>query len=219
MKFIIGNEITLTGASANLMRNLETHFTVENPAYLEAEKMNRSTYGIKQHLSFFEYDQGSIILPRGAARFIYDAACQHGSVEIIDKRLVLPMINLEFRGSLRAYQQQAVAGMLSKDFGVLEAGTGSGKTIMALAIIAARQQPALILVHTKELLYQWRSQIQQFLGVEAGLVGDGRFEVRAVTVAIVNTAKNRLDSLTERFGHVVVDEYATGCRPRCSAKW
>lgn len=219
MKLIINSKITLTDPPVDLVQNLATHFTVENPAYREAERMGRNTYGIDQWLCFFEQPMdGTITLPRGVARFVHDTAGQHGSVEIIDNRLTLAVIDLEFRGSLRAYQEQAVTGMLHKDFGVLEAGTGSGKTVMALAIIAARQQPTLILVHTKELLHQWRDRIQQFLGTEAGLVGDGRFDVKPVTVAIVNSAKKALHSLVDRFGHLIVAN-AIECRPACSAKW
>jgi len=101
---------------------------------------------------------------------------------------------------------QAVDGILGREFGVLEAGTGSGKTVMALAIIASRQQPTLVLVHTKELLYQWRDRIKTFLGIEAGLIGDGHLDIRPVSVGIVNTVRKQLDSLVERFGQVVVDE-------------
>ncbi len=49
---------------------------------------------------------------------------------------------------------------------------------MALAIIAARQQATLIMVHTKELLYQWQAQIKSFLGVEVGLIGAGKLEIK-----------------------------------------
>jgi superfamily II DNA or RNA helicase len=89
---------------------------------------------------------------------------------------------------------------------VLEAGTGSGKTVMALDIIARRRQPTLILVHSKELMHQWQDRIRQFLGIEAGLAGDGILDIQPVTVAIVNTAKKYLETLSVAFGQIVVDE-------------
>jgi superfamily II DNA or RNA helicase len=111
-----------------------------------------------------------------------------------------------FKADLRPYQQEAVARILEHDFGVLEAGTGSGKTIIALAVIAQRRQPTLVLVHTKELLYQWAERARNFLGVEAGLIGDGHFEINPFTVAIVNSARRRLDELSPLFGQICVDE-------------
>jgi len=85
--------------------------------------------------------------------------------EIHDERLLLSEEKFVFKGVLRPYQQEALIAAERRSFGVLEAGTGSGKTVMALAVIAARSQPTLIVVHTKELLYQWRARIQNFLGV------------------------------------------------------
>ena len=206
MRFEISNEIRLTDCPPGLYRELADLFTMENPKALEAEKMGRWFPPDEQHLYFWRLENDALVLPRGAARTIMAMAEQYGRVEIDDRRLLLPTCGYSFRGQLRPYQVQAAQGILGREFGVLEAGTGSGKTVMALAIIAHRQQPALVLVHTKELLYQWRDRIKQFLGIEAGLIGDGRMDVRPVTVGIVNTVRNQLDSLVERFGHVIVDE-------------
>jgi superfamily II DNA or RNA helicase len=64
----------------------------------------------------------------------------------------------------------------------------------------------LIIVHSKELMHQWRARIEQFLGLQAGMAGDGLFDIQPVTVAIVNTAKKYLDTLPAQFGQIVVDE-------------
>ncbi|HIJ90342.1 MAG: DEAD/DEAH box helicase, partial [Desulfobulbaceae bacterium] len=82
----------------------------------------------------------------------------------------------------------------------------SGKTVIALAVIAKRRQPTLVLVHTKELLYQWAERARTFLGVEAGLIGDGNFSLAPITIAIVNSARNRLSELPAHFGQLCVDE-------------
>ena len=127
-------------------------------------------------------------------------------VEVIDHRRSLEPIELSFLGALRPYQQNAVRDVLSRHFGVLSAATGCGKTIMALAVVAARQQPTLVLVHTKELLHQWRDRIKAFLGIDAGVIGGGKFDVQPVTVGIINTVRKHLDTLPEHFGHLIVDE-------------
>jgi hypothetical protein len=107
MEFIIANKVTLTGAPYRLVDELVEHFTYTNPAYLAAVKMDRSTYGIDEEMCFVELTtDGAIILPRGAARAFYDAACRHGAVEIVDNRLTLPEISTGFHGTLRPYQKQ-----------------------------------------------------------------------------------------------------------------
>ncbi len=126
--------------------------------------------------------------------------------EIVDNRRLLDEVDYRFTGNLRDYQQRALEAMAARSFGVLEAGTGSGKTVMAIALMARRRQPALVVVHTKELLYQWRDRVTEFLGIEAGLIGDGHCEVKNLTIAIVNSARKMVDELVPHFGHLIVDE-------------
>ncbi len=100
--------------------------------------------------------------------------------------------------------------MFLKDFGTLSAPTGSGKTIMALYIIAQRKQPALIVVHTKELLNQWCDRIETFLGIpkaEIGIIGAGKKIIGDnITVALVQTLYKCTCDVLQHIGHLVVDE-------------
>ena len=100
--------------------------------------------------------------------------------------------------------------MLAKEFGTLSAPTGSGKTVMALYIIARRKQPALIVVHTKDLAYQWVERIDQFLGIPAGdvgFIGGGKKVMgEKITVALVQSLYKCTDEVAPRIGFLVVDE-------------
>jgi len=189
---------------------LEKALTLPNPAYAEAKKYERYLKKIPETLKYYEERKAGIAVPRG---FTCEAIRLTGDTKIEDLRRSLPEIEFTFKGSLRPYQERAVKDASRRDFGVLESPTGSGKTTMALWLVAARKQPVLIVVHNKELLYQWRDRIAQFLGEEAGLIGDGHYEIRNITVAIVNSAKKHLEELPERFGHLIIDE----CH-RCPSK-
>lgn len=206
MRVEISTTARLSGAPRQLVDELRRQYTLPNPAFVEARRQGRWTGNLEPDLQFWRKDGSDLVCPRGAVRDILLHAREHGPVEIVDNRLSLPEIDLAFRGNPRPYQLQAIDGIMAKHFGVLEAGTGSGKTIVALAIIAARKQPALVLVHTSELLYQWQERARQFLGIEAGLIGDGKFDIRPVTIAIVNSVRANLDGLTTAFGHLIVDE-------------
>jgi superfamily II DNA or RNA helicase len=130
--------------------------------------------------------------------------------QIIDKRRTLPPVDFTFVGFLKGYQQQAATDILCRDFGVLQAPTGSGKTVMALSIIAERRQPCLIVVHTKELMDQWVERIEEFLAIpraEIGIIGNGKHRIgEQVTVGIINSIYPIAESLKNHFGHIVVDE-------------
>ncbi|WP_083456164.1 hypothetical protein [Desulfosarcina cetonica] len=48
---------------------------------------------------------------------------------------------------------------------------------MGLWLIAERRQPTVVVVHTKDLAFQWIARIEQFLGIpadEVGLIGAGK---------------------------------------------
>ena len=206
MKLILDKKCTLIDAGPKIEQQIKQALTMKNPAYADAKKHGRWLGKIPKVLTFYEeLDSGfGISFPRGFMGRALEITGR--SLAFIDNRQTLPEFDFKFIGDLRPYQDQALQSVLGKSFGVLEALMGSGKTVIALAAIAARRQPTLVLVHNKELLYQWRDRIATFLGIDAGLVGDGQFTIQPVTVAIINSAKKHLDGLPAFFGQVVVDE-------------
>ena len=193
----------------SLERIVKARLTIDNPKYIAAKKYGRWIgKKLTPTLKYYESVPNGLRFPRGFANqaVLLCREFLQKTPEIHDERLLLSEEKFVFKGVLRPYQQEALIAAERRSFGVLEAGTGSGKTVMALAVIAARSQPTLIVVHTKELLYQWRARIQNFLGCTPGLIGDGHFDVQPISVAIVNTARKRIGELAPLFGHLVVDE-------------
>ncbi|WP_297476258.1 DEAD/DEAH box helicase [Thermococcus sp.] len=109
--------------------------------------------------------------------------------------------------SLRKYQERAVRKALKEKMGVLALPVGSGKTVVGLRIIHEIDLSALIVVHTKELLYQWADKVREVLGIEPGIVGDNRWEEGAVTVAMIQTLLSRgADKLQNEYAVLMFDE-------------
>lgn len=209
MILTVSSDCLLQGIDLSLEEELKSVLTIDNPQYLSAKRYGRWIgKKLQPTLKYYEPFPGGLRFPRGfsnqAIRICRELSGQ--SPEIIDRRRLLAEINFAFAGRLRPYQQEAVEAALKRSFGVVEAGTGSGKTIMALALVAARRQPTLIVVHTKELLYQWQERVHEFLGCPVGLVGDGHFSLEPLTVAIVNTARKHVQELVPCFGQLIVDE-------------
>lgn len=192
----------------SLEKILKDQLTIDNPKYIAARRYGRWIgKKLKPKLYYYEQEPGGLRFPRGFANQAIEL-CQASNLEleIVDQRRRLADQRFTFKAQLRPYQEQAVQTICSRSFGVLEAGTGSGKTVMALAAIARRGQPTIVIVHTKELLYQWRDRIEEFMGIEAGLIGDSKFDLQPLTVAIVNSARKRKEELVPLFGHLIVDE-------------
>jgi len=156
-------------------------------------------------------DGSSMIVPRGFTRQLIGILNESGAqFEIRDHRRRLPDVEYQFFGELKGFQEEAVKAILSREFGTLAAPTGSGKTVMALAVIAHRKQPALVIVHTKELLNQWCERIETFLGIpreEIGIIVAGKKTIgEKVTVGIVKSVYPIAHEIKKHFGFLIVDE-------------
>jgi superfamily II DNA or RNA helicase len=194
-----------------LVNQIKGHLTFVNPAWVEHKKLGLSNWKTRRTLSFYRQYKDRLIMPRGflphLVGLLRGAAMDFG---LDDQRRVLPEVNFQFMGNLKGFQEEAVRRMTARDFGTLSAPTGSGKTVMALALVAIRKQPALIIVHTKELMDQWVERIASFLGVpakEIGRIGAGKRNLgERVTVGMVQTLYKYAAKVALHFGHLVVDE-------------
>jgi len=191
-----------------LLDCIKTYHILDNPKYLEAKKHGYYTGNIDPKIFCYQEDKNYLYLPRGYLGNLLPFLCKNGlECRIDDQRRALPEVDFSFQGDLREYQQRAVMEALQKDFGVLMAPCGSGKTVMALSIVAQRRQPALIVVHTKELVNQWAARITQYLGLQSDEIGGGKESIKPVTVGMVQTLCRRdLSEISKHFGFIIVDE-------------
>jgi superfamily II DNA or RNA helicase len=211
LKIEVSDKAYLKDIRFDVKADIKRRLTIGNPAYKDAEKMGRYTGDMDANLKYYDEQGEWLICPRGFMRHLLDISRRYGvEPEISDHRRTLPDVAFQFNGNLRPYQQAAVHAVLLREWAVLEAPTGAGKTVLALAIIAARKQPALIVVHTRELLNQWKEKIHSFLNIpldEIGQIGGGKFQIGdKITVAIVNSLSKRIDDVYQHIGFIIVDE-------------
>ncbi len=212
VSIVLDNRLRISGwLPRHVLTRLSDRFTFDNPAYFDAKKRGRSTRGMSRFITGYEMAGDAITLPRGAIRQVLVMMKREGlDYHINDHRRTMPPVEFSFQGELRDFQRVAVDAILARQFGTLSAPTGSGKTVIALYIIAARKQPALVVVHTKELLHQWLDRAGTFLGIpreEIGVIGGGEKRLgRELTVAIVNSLYPIAHEVREHIGHLVVDE-------------
>lgn len=174
--------------------------------------MGRWNKGVAKHLYFYEESENNTLtIPRGFIRQLLLLCRQRGvRHQLDDQRRLMPPIDFDFQGRLKPFQQDAVRAMQAKFFGTLNAPTGSGKTVMAIDLIAKRRQPALIIVHTKALAFQWKDRLETFLGLDGddiGFIGDGKKTMdKPVTVALVQSLYKCADEASQYTGFLIVDE-------------
>lgn len=114
-------------------------------------------------------------------------------------RPALPRLRPDQQAAVEAWERAACRGVVVKP-------TGTGKTEIAMAIIARHHVSALIVVPLRDLMYQWQRRIRQGLGVEAGILGDGRREVWPITVTTYDSAYIHMKEIGNRFRLIVYDE-------------
>ncbi|MDR1481875.1 MAG: DEAD/DEAH box helicase [Synergistaceae bacterium] len=207
MKITIANMLLVEEMPLELADRARRDVTAPNPEYVKRERLSLWLGGAKPELTLMTSNgDDTYLLPRGYyGRLARLARESKTPVTTVDKRLILPKIDLSFKGELRDYQRRAFERMIKSTDGVLVAPCGSGKTALGMSIIAHHRRPALILVHTLDLLRQTREAAWRWLGVEAGTIGGGKIDVGQITVGTIQTV-NKHPELIKEFALVLLDE-------------
>lgn len=146
---------------------------------------------------------GNLHAPIGLAQAVIDIVDECETKYELVNNHISPNYKLGLRDKfdfqrLREYQGEAMNAMLEPrgslgliGRGILKMPPRSGKTLTAAAIIAKLDVRTLFIVPSTLLLYQAKEALTHALGEEVGIVGDGEWQVRDVTVATVQTLLSR----------------------------
>lgn len=158
-----------------------------------------------------------LTFPRGAWHKLAPVLRRHVAFEVDDRRsmgdprLALH-VELDPSITLRGYQERMIEAGRVVENCVLRAPTGSGKSLTGLGLVAALQVPSLVVVPTAGILRQWRREVGEKLSIplrEVGQIGDSKWEVRPVTVALYHSLASRkaeFAKLRDAFGLQLFDE-------------
>jgi superfamily II DNA or RNA helicase len=211
MKITISDNLYIDDLPRSIVDRVFRDLSAPNPEFVRRERRGAYTGKTEPELCLVRRCDGGCVLPRGYADTLLQLVRANSiRCTVDDRRVMRPKIDVQFRGTLRDYQQRAFEQMIKYSNGVLVAPCGSGKTALGAAIIAHWRQPALILVHSKDLMSQTIAAVRQWLGVEPGVIGGGqKTDIQLVTVATVQTLDKRPELVKElagQFGLVLQDE-------------
>ncbi|MCU7837678.1 MAG: DEAD/DEAH box helicase [gamma proteobacterium symbiont of Taylorina sp.] len=197
-----------------LLTRLKRLASFSNPVFFKTQALRFSTNGIPRFICLANIEQGYINLPRGCFDDVVKLLEQQSIIiEVEDKRKSGQRIkSIQFKGELRKDQKKTVTMMSKHDVGILHAPTAFGKTVTAIGLIYKRKVNTLILVHTRQLVDQWKERLSSFLsGVEIGIISGGKSKPTGqVDIATYQSMINRKDNSVNQhlfdYGQVIIDE-------------
>lgn len=212
LEIVLTNQIILNRNQLGLkmINFLKKELNFSNSDYFLKKKLGRSVFQTDKYFKLIVEDQEKITLPRGfIAKLI--RFCKENAIpyRLIDRRKKGEFVQYNSQIKLFEYQAKALAIAEKKDIGVIVAPPGAGKTVIALELIARKCQPAIIIVHRKQLFNQWLERIQTFLGIpksEIGQISGTHHTIgNKITVAMIQSL-SRMEDVKEVFGLVMIDE-------------
>jgi superfamily II DNA or RNA helicase len=175
---------------------IKERLTIINGARVAAIKRNQwGAREMPETIELYEEDYSWLIMPRGFAAEL------RAGLEASGHKLVwedntsapsLPLYSLIHEGpTLHDDQEKACAAILGHRQGILQAPTGSGKTVVVLEAWRRSGVPGLILVEKSGLAKQWRERAREHLGIETGMIGEGEWDEKPLTIAMMQTLHRR----------------------------
>ena len=172
------NNVLLTSKGYKIPLKIENH---EEENYNE-NKHTKLINDLKKELMIMPYVENAVRFPvfRISDKFLYIPK-YHGinKFGLPNEKNIKEQdglnIEFEFKGNLRDYQKPTCDLILNhlkeKQSGLASIYTGWGKTCAALWLTYQMKRKTLIVVHTDNLLNQWKERITDFLGIPSEEVG------------------------------------------------
>lgn len=97
-------------------------------------------------------------------------------VELVDKRVLVPVELPEPKFTLRPEDQQPIFDECN-DTCLINGKPGFGKTILALALAKKFGQKTLVICTNTTIREMWMQEVRKWFGFEPGIIGSGKFNI------------------------------------------
>lgn len=211
--------ILRTDLAPEIVAAIEVQLTIPNPVKeLAQRELLWGADRMDDNLRLYGYDEeGNLVLPIGFKHALFAGLGHYGiTPELVDERVYVPFGQLGWDKlptpiELRGYQEPMCQALIDGVCGVVEAPTAAGKTAVLLEAIRRSSQNALIIVEKASLAQQWLEAVQEFLGVDAGYLGESSVRMSPITIALRQALWARREDLWRQgffgyWGAVAIDE-------------
>lgn len=134
---------------------------------------------------------------------------EENGLKVKELSLQIRDLNINFRGELREYQREAVSVWKERGSGVISLPTGSGKTVIGIAVLAEVKRSTLIVAFTKDQMLQWYDSVFKFTDAnksDVGLYYSAEKSIKPITITTYHTAFRHMKELVGKFDLIIIDE-------------
>jgi superfamily II DNA or RNA helicase len=160
-----------------------------------------ATYGDGKEFYAFRESTTKWYVPR------FHGIHKYGSVPV---PLTGKSIQVNFNGTIRKDQQDAVDAFMNSRCGLLELPCGFGKTILALYLIHLIKKKTIVIVHKEFLLEQWIERIHEFLPeARIGRIQGDIIDIdKDIVIGMLQSIsmKQYPKEVFQEFGFTIIDE-------------
>ena len=193
----------------SLLKALESELSFVVQGHEYSEKYQTGEWDGKELLLYSTKKTGIRYFPAGLldkVRGILDAFDEEYTVDYPPPTEPIKL-KLSWKSHITLYpdQQEAVDAAIGAGFGTICMPTGTGKTVVAMAIMNVLKVKTVIVVHRKELVKQWAIALRETLGYDPGIVGSGKETWKDITIVMVQSMQ-RKKSIPKEFDLLILDE-------------
>ncbi len=205
MKIILDNSYAkLEDFDPRMLELINNELSVKQPGFYFSPAFKNGSWDGKVRF----LDKRNNTFPSGLLDKVL--AVIEDSVEVVDNRKVpkvkvsaeIDLYEPELPNgilTLRGYQYDAVVNSIEKKRGIVNVATNGGKTEIASGIIKqllptlAKDEKIIFVTHSKEIANQSAKRISKRLGIDVGIIGDGAWDEKQVTVVMVPTVSKHIN--------------------------
>lgn len=214
MSYTLGGWLTLSADEVDSVSNARSQ--IKN-YYTVIPKFSAGDEPPKPIHAYEEFEDGSLGIPIRSGMELFCKRLQNNLIDATCKPFELfkhhPNLRHPKASPDQPYCVQSVVENLEQKYAtLLTAPTGSGKTVMGLAIAARLSTRTLIVVHKTELMKQWKEEIMQKLQLREDQIGTIQGDVcdtdKPIVLGMLQTLckKKYKQKIKNAFGLVICDE-------------
>ena len=207
----ISDGIVLSNFPAGVLRRVREKLEVPNDVYhMLMRKKGRRPYGIDPFHKFYWKHKDGLKIPRGMEDTLLNYMDLIGLEYNLERRTINKTVDLRLKPiDMREYQDPLVEAAVKRGSGMFVAGTGVGKTVMAIELIRRLGKTATIIVPKLTLAAQFQQEMRDHFGYECGMINGKEKTIKEITVSTIqslNTNQELLNELVENTSVLIYDE-------------